>query len=183
MSDDDIGTDLIAGTWTIDPAHSEVGFSVRHLMSKVRGSFSDLAGQITTTGAEPTASQVDVTIKTASVTTRNDQRDQHLRSSDILGTEEAPEMTFRSTSISGGPHGYLITGDLTLNGITRSVDLAAEFFGVDKDGYGMTRLGAEASTSINRKDFGIDFNVPLDGGRFLVGDRVDITLTVEAVLA
>lgn len=170
---------LVAGTWTIDPIHSEVGFTVRHLMSKVRGTFTDFSGEITTT-EDPTQSTVSVAIKSASITTHNDQRDAHLRSADFFDPERGGELGFVSTGITAEGDGYVIHGDLTINGITKPVDLAAEFLGVGVDAYGVTRVGAEARTSINRKDFKVDFNIPLDGGKFLIGDKIDITLSIEA---
>lgn len=176
-------TQLSAGTWTVDPAHSEVTFTIRHLMSKVRGAFTAFTGEITAADDDPTHAKVAVAIDTSSISTNNDQRDAHIRSNDILGTEADPQMTFVSTGISGDADGYVITGDLTIKGVTKSVDLAAEFLGVGPDHTGGTRLGAEASTTINRHDFGVDFNVPLDGGKVLLGDKVDIQLTVEAVKA
>ncbi|MBA3528269.1 MAG: YceI family protein [Propionibacteriaceae bacterium] len=175
-------TDLLTGTWTIDPVHSEVTFTVRHLMSKVRGSFTHFSGKITTNGS-PLESSVSVTITSASITTHNEQRDAHLRSADFFDPTKGGELTFVSTGITESDDGYVISGDLTINGITRPVDLKAEFLGVDTDAYGATRLGAEATTSINRKDFKVDFNIPLDGGKFLIGDKVDISLAIEAVTA
>jgi polyisoprenoid-binding protein YceI len=182
MTQDLIGTGLVAGTWTIDATHSEVSFTVRHLMSKVRGSFADFSGEITTTG-DPTQSTVSVAIKSSSITTNNDQRDAHLRSADFFDPEKGGELVFVSTGITAKDEGYIIHGDLTINSITKPVDLAAEFLGVAVDAFGATRVGAEASTSINRKDFKVDFNIPLDGGKFLIGDKIDITLSVEAVQA
>ena len=173
---------LLAGTWSIDPAHSEVGFSVRHLMSKVRGSFTDFTGVVTTTD-NPATSSVEVVISSPSITTHNEQRDAHLRSADFFDPSRGGELRFVSRSISESADGYTITGDLTINGITKSVDLAAEFLGVDVDAFGATRLGAEATTSIDRRDFGVTFNIPLDGGKLLIGDKVDITLAIEAVKA
>lgn len=176
------GTEIEAGTWTIDPVHSEASFAVRHLMSKVRGNFTELAGTVVTTG-DILASQVSVSIASASITTHNDQRDAHLRSADFFDPDRGGELRFVSTGISATEGGYLIAGELTINGITRPVDLAAEFLGIQADAYGNTRLGAEATTSINRKDFDVNWNLPLDGGTFLVGDKVDITLAVQAVKA
>lgn len=177
------GSELTAGTWNLDPSHSEVAFTVRHLMSKVRGTFADFSGVITTQSDDPTDATIQVSIDTTSINTNNAQRDDHVRSNDILGTEAAPEITFVSTGITGDDDGYVISGDLTILGVTRSVDLAAEFFGVAGDAFGATRLGAEATTTINRKDFGVDFNVPLEGGKLLIGDKVEIQLTIQAVLA
>ncbi|HEX8488832.1 MAG TPA: YceI family protein [Propionibacteriaceae bacterium] len=182
MSQATATTELVAGTWAIDPGHSEVSFTVRHLMSKVRGSFADFSGEITTTG-NPLESTVAVTITSASITTNNEQRDAHLRSPDFFDPARGSELTFVSTGVTEGEDGHVITGDLTINGITRSVDLAAEFLGVGPSPFGATVLAAEATTTINRKDYGVSFNIPMDGGRFLVGDKVEITLSIEATLA
>ena len=175
-------TTLLAGTWTIDPAHTTVAFTARHLMSKVRGTFAEFAGEIVTT-EDPTESTISVVIKASSITTNNEQRDGHLRSADFFDPETGGDLRFTSTAIAASDDGYVITGDLTINGITKSVDLAAEFLGTGTDAYGRTVLGAEATTTINRHDFKVDWNMPLDGGRFLVGPKIDITLSVEAVQA
>lgn len=182
MTSTSSSTGLLAGTWNIDAAHSEAGFSVRHLMSKVRGSFSELSGQIVTTD-DILASTVTVRIASGSITTNNEQRDAHLRSADFFDPQNGGELTFVSTGIAETDGGYVITGDLAINGITRSVDLEAEFLGVEPDAYGNIRIGAEATTSINRKDFNVNWNLPLDGGKYLVGDKVDISLAIEAVKA
>ena len=179
MTQTTTSTELVAGSWAIDPGHSEVSFTVRHLMSKVRGSFTDFSGEIVTT-TNPLESSVSVKITSASITTHNEQRDAHLRSPDFFDPATGGELTFVSTRIAEGEDGYVITGDLTINGITRSVDLASEFLGVDTNPYGVVVLGAEASTTINRKDFNVNFNVPLDGGKLLIGDKVEITLGIEA---
>ena len=176
-------TGLVAGTWTIDASHSEVGFSVRHLMSKVKGRFTEFEGTITTGSENPVDSSVEVTIASASITTGNEQRDGHLKSADFFDPTNGGTLAFASKSISEGADGYVISGDLTINGITKPVDLAAEFLGVAVDAYGATRLGAEATTSIDRKAFNVTFNIPLDGGKLLIGDKVDITLAIEAVKA
>jgi polyisoprenoid-binding protein YceI len=175
-------TELGTATWTIDPGHSEVGFSVRHLMSKVRGRFSSFSGEIRTQG-EPEQSSIEVVIESASITTGNEQRDGHLRSADFFDPSKGGELRFVSTGIRPTDEGYVISGDLTINGVTRPVDLAAEFFGVETDAFGQVRLGAEATTSIDRRDFGVTFNIPLDGGKLLIGDKIDISLAVEAVRA
>ena len=182
MTQELVGSDLLAGTWTIDPTHSAVGFSVRHLMSKVRGSFTEFSGEIVTT-EDPAESRVNVRISTASITTNNAQRDGHLRSTDFFDADAGQELVFVSTGIRESADGYVLSGDLSINGTTKAVELATEFLGVDVDAYGATRLGAEATTSISRKDYGVDFNVPLEGGKLLIGDKIDITLAIEAVLS
>jgi polyisoprenoid-binding protein YceI len=182
MTEQLIHTGLVAGRWTLDPAHTTIGFTARHLMSKVRGTFNEFAGAITTT-TDPLDTAISVVIKAASISTNNSQRDAHLRSADFFDPQVGGDITFTSTAINASGDGYVITGDLTINGVTRSVDLAAEFLGADTNPYGQTVLGAEATTTINRHDFNVDWNMPLDGGRLLVGPKVDISLSVEAVPA
>jgi polyisoprenoid-binding protein YceI len=172
------GTSIPTGTWTIDAGHSEVGFTARHLMSKVRGRFEKFEGQIVT-GDAPSAT---ATIDLNSINTHEENRDAHLRSGDFFDVENNGPMTFTSTGVEDGGNGLLVTGDLSLKGVTRPVTLDVEFFGVETDPWGGTRIGFEGSTTISRKDWGIDFNVPMDGGRLLVGDKVEITIAVEAVL-
>ncbi len=170
-------TEIVAGTWTIDPSHSEVGFTVRHLMTKVRGQFEKFDGTVTT-GATLAETAAQASIDLNSVDTRDAQRDGHLRSADFFDVEKSGPMTFTSTSFDGAT----AKGELTIKGVTREVELDVEFLGIEKDAYGNTRIGFEASTSINRKDFGVNFNVPLDGGKLLVGDKVDIQLSIQAIL-
>ena len=170
-------TGIVAGTWTIDPAHSEVGFTVRHLMTKVRGQFESFEGKITT-GTELAETRAEATIDLNSINTRDAQRDGHLRSQDFFDVENTGPMTFKSTSFDGTN----AQGELTIKGVTRTVDLDVEFLGVDTDPFGNTKIGFEASTEINRKDFGVDFNIPLDGGKLLIGDKVSITLSIQAGL-
>ena len=170
-------TEIVAGTWTIDPSHSEVGFTVRHLMTKVRGLFESFEGTVTT-GETLADTKAEATIDLNSVNTRDAQRDGHLRSSDFFDVENSGPMTFRSTSFDG----TTATGELTIKGVTNTVELDVEFLGIDKDAYGNTRIGFEATTTINRKDFGVDFDIPLDGGKLLVGHTVNITLSIQAVL-
>lgn len=182
MTQELLGSGLVAGTWTIDPAHSTVGFTVRHLMSKVRGTFTDFSGDITTTD-DPTASVVKVAITSSSINTNNAARDGHLQSADFFDPEAGQQLVFESTGVRESGDGHLIDGLLTINGRTRPVELVTEFLGVATDAYGLTRLGAEATTSISRKDYGVDFNVPLEGGRLLIGDKIDISLEIEAILS
>ncbi len=173
----DFSTDIVAGTWAIDPSHSEVGFTVRHLMSKVRGQFTAFEGTLTT-GTTLAETRADATIDLTSVDTRDAKRDEHLRSADFFDVEKFGQMTFTTTSFDG----TTVVGDLTLKGVTKSVELDAEFLGAGQDPWGGQRVGFEATGEISRKDFGVDFNVPLDGGKVLVGDKVNIHLAVEAVL-
>lgn len=174
--------ELAAGTWVIDPVHSEVGFSVRHLMvSKVKGGFKTFEGAITVAD-DPFASSVNVTIDASSIDTGEPARDNHLRSSDFFGVDDHPTITFASTGVAQRADAYSVAGELTIHGVTRPVDLAVELNGVGSDPWGGTRVGFSAETEISRKDFGIDIEMPLDGGGVVVGDRIKIALEVEAVL-
>jgi polyisoprenoid-binding protein YceI len=173
---------LLAGTWTIDPAHSEVGFSVRHLMvSKVRGSFKTFEGTITI-AENPLDSRVEARIDASSVDTREENRDNHLRSSDFFDVEKHPQITFVSTAVRPAGSDYRVTGDLTIHGVTRPVELDLEFNGVNADPWGGQRAGFSATTEISRADYGIEFNIPVDGGGVVVGDKIKINIEVEAVL-
>jgi polyisoprenoid-binding protein YceI len=173
---------LVAGTWSIDPVHSEVGFSVRHVMvSKVKGTFKTFEGTIAI-AENPLDSKVEATIDASSVDTRDENRDNHLRSVDFFHVEEHPKITFASTGVRPSGSNFVVTGDLTIHGVTRSVDLELEFNGVSPDPWGGTRAGFSATTEISRADFGIEFNIPLDGGGVVVGDKIKVFLEVEAVL-
>jgi polyisoprenoid-binding protein YceI len=170
-------TGIVPGTWSIDPSHSEVGFTVRHLMTKVRGQFEKFDGKITT-GDSLEDVRAEASIDLDSVNTRDAQRDGHLRSSDFFDVENHGAMTFTTTSFDGAT----ARGELTIKGVTRPVELDVEFLGVDVDAFGNTRIGFEAETKIDRTDFGVSFDIPLDGGKLLVGHKVDIQLSVQAVL-
>jgi len=171
-------TAVPTGTWTIDPGHSEVGFVARHLMTKVRGVFESFEGTIVT-GENPSAT---ASIDPNSINTRNADRDAHLRSGDFFDVEKSGPIGFTSTKVEEGGKGLLLSGDLTIKGITRPVTLDVEVLGVQSDPWGGTRVGFEGSVTVLRKDWGIDWNVPLDGGRFLVGDKVELNVAVQAVL-
>lgn len=170
---------LTPGTWAIDASHSTVGFSVRHLMvSKVRGRFQDFSGAITV--AEDGTPSVEAQIQVASITTDNEQRDNHLRAADFFDAEQFPTATFKSTSVTAKGEDFIVTGDFTLRGVTRPVDLKLEFNGVNPGmGHGPV-AGFEASTVINRKDFGISIEMPLEGGGAVVGDKITLALEIEA---
>jgi polyisoprenoid-binding protein YceI len=171
-----------AGTWTIDPSHSEVGFSVRHLMvSKVKGNFESFEGTITI-AEDPLQSSVTAEVDLSSINTRDEQRDGHLRSADFFEVENHPKLTFTSTSVEPKGDDYVVTGDLSIKGTTKSVVLDLEFNGVHPDPWGGTRAGFSAETEISRKEFGVDFEIPMDGGGVVVGDKIKVLLEVEAVL-
>jgi polyisoprenoid-binding protein YceI len=175
-------TPIPAGTWTIDPSHSEVGFSVRHLMvSKVKGTFESFSGTITIAG-NPLDSTVVADVDLSSINTRDAQRDGHLRSADFFEVETYPTLTFRSTAVKENGDDYVVTGDLTIKGTTLPVELDLEFNGTHPDPWGGTRAGFSAETEISRKEFGVDFEVPMDGPGVVVGDKIKVYLEVEAVL-
>ncbi|AJK68582.1 YceI family protein [Corynebacterium marinum] len=165
------------GTWVLDPAHTEIGFVARHAMvTKVRGNFEEFEGSAVVDQANPAASVVKAVIKTASVNTGNADRDGHVRGDDFFAVEQFPEMTFESTSFDISGQSGTVTGDLTLKGITKPVTLDVEVFGVEEDPFGNVRIGFEASSKINRKDFGVDFQAPLGSGGVLVSEQITIQI-------
>jgi polyisoprenoid-binding protein YceI len=173
---------LPLGTWDIDPVHSEVGFAARHMMvSKVRGRFNSFSGEIVT-AENFLDSSVTAVVGLASVTTGNEQRDGHVRSADFLDVDSYPTMTYRSTGLRQDGEDYVLEGELTLHGVTRSVPLALEVTGFGPDAYSGTRAGFSATTAINRSDFGIDISLPLDGGGVVVSDKIQVQLDIQAVL-
>lgn len=175
--------DYLAGTWTLDPAHSEVSFSVKHLkISKVRGTFEKFDVTIVT-AEDPKDSTVSATIDVASVNTNQKDRDAHLRTSEFFLVDEYPTMTFTSTSIEAtGGDGFIVTGDLTLRGVTKEVTLTGEFGGIVTDGYGRVKAGASATTTVNRHDFGVSWNAALEAGGLTLGDTVSISFELQVVL-
>jgi polyisoprenoid-binding protein YceI len=171
---------LSTGTWNIDPVHSEVSFSVRHMMvGKVRGRFTSFGGEITVT--DDGAATVNATVDVSSVDTQNPQRDEHIRSADFFDAATHPTITFRSTGLRAHGGKTYLDGELTLHGVTRPVTLELEVGGVTTDPYGLLRAGFSAETEIERKDYGISINMPMDGGGVVVGEKVKISLEVEAV--
>lgn len=169
---------LTPGTWTIEPTHSDIGFSVRHLgLSKVRGRFGTFAGTVEV--AEGPTAVVAASIELSSVDTNNADRDGHLQSTDFFGAEANPTMVFASTSTTESS----LVGDLSLNGVTKSVALDLEVHGVTVDGYGVTRAGFSATGQIKRSDFGIEFNMPVGLDGMLIGDKIDIELEIQLVPA
>jgi len=174
----------IAGTWAIDPVHSEVSFVVRHMaVSKVRGRFDKFEGTIVT-GEDPLASSVNATIDATSISTGQEQRDAHIRSADFFHIEEYPTFTFTSTGLKPNGDDFLLDGDLTIRGATKPVTFKLELGGFGPDAFGGTRAGFSASTDINRHDFGVSFNGPIPGvpGGVIVSDKVTIHLEIEGVL-
>ncbi len=173
----------LTGDYQLDPNHTRIGFAARHLMvTKVKGEFHEFDGRLHLDGENIAASSVQLTIKTASINTRNEQRDGHLRSNDFLAMEEHPEITFASTSvepISGDT--VRVTGDLTIRGVARPVTIDFEFTGSPTDPYGNKRVGFEGTATINRTDWGVNFNAALEGGGVMVSENVTLEFDVSAI--
>jgi len=170
---------VTAGEWIADAAHTEVGFSVRHMgVSRVRGTFEESSANVNI-GATIEESTVSAEINPASVHTRNEDRDNHLRSADFFDVEKFPKWNFESTAVRADGDEIEIDGDLTLHGVTRPVTLSAEFIGVTVNPYGTSALGLSATTEISRKEFGLTWNVALEAGGMMVSDKVKIELDVQ----
>jgi polyisoprenoid-binding protein YceI len=174
--------DDISGDYTIDPAHSQLGFGARHAMvATVRGSFKEFEGTAHVDTANPGNSKVDVTIVASSIDTGNKDRDGHLLSGDFFETEANPNITFSSTSITASGSEWSITGDLTIKGVSHPVTVPFEFTGSATDPFGNTRVGFEGETTINRKDWGMNFNAALETGGVLVSDKVKLQFDISAI--
>jgi polyisoprenoid-binding protein YceI len=168
--------------WHIDTAHSLVEFSVRHmLLSKVKGRFTGISGTVVDAGEDPKRSSVKAAIDVTSLITGDPQRDEHLRSADFFDVAKYPSMTFESRRITGSRDTFTVTGDLTIHGQTREVTLDVTFNGTGANPLGQTVAGFTAETKINRKDFGLNWNMALEAGGFLVGDEAKVSIEVEAV--
>lgn len=180
----DIHPDYIAGTWKLDPYHSELSFSVKHLMiSKVKGTFGTFDVTIVT-GEDPRETTIEATVDVSSINTGVEPRDNHLRTSDFFLVEEHPTMTFRSTGFDGDATDgeFTVTGDLTLRGVTQPVTLKGEFGGTMTDPQGNVKAGATVTGKINRHDFGVSWNNALEGGGVTLGDDVTITADIQVAL-
>jgi polyisoprenoid-binding protein YceI len=174
----------ITNTWNIDVSHSAIHFWVRHMViSKVHGRFAKWSGAIQLDEADLTRSSVEVKVDAASIDTQVADRDTHLKSPDFLDVAKYPELTYRSRKIEKAGDGYRVTGDLTLHGVTREVVLDAEFAGTGKDPWGNQRAGFSAKAALDRRDFGLVWNAALETGGVLVGEKVEITIELEAVKA
>ncbi|MFC4126210.1 YceI family protein [Nocardia rhizosphaerae] len=172
---------LTAGTWTIDAAHSTVGFSVRHLMvSKVRGRFTDFDGALVID--EDGSASANAEIRVDSLTTDNAQRDGHLRTADFFHAEQFPVMTFKSTGFRGEGNDFVVDGEFTVRGNTKPVSLEVEFLGVNPGMGNGPVAGFEAKTVVSRRDFGLDIDMPLPDGGAVIGDKITLTLEIEVVL-
>ena len=177
-------TDQITGTWDIDPAHSSLEFAAKHAMvTTVRGRFSDFTGTLHLDAEDPARSTAEVIIKVDSLDSRSGQRDEHLRSADFFDVANHPEITFRSTRAAAGKHAdeYRMWGDLTIRGVSREVELEIAYTGAAQDPWGKLRAGFEGRTTVNRKDWGLTWNVALEAGGILVGEKVRLNLDVAAV--
>jgi polyisoprenoid-binding protein YceI len=177
------GLSALTGTYTIDPAHSRIGFMARHAMvTKVRGAFNEFTGSIVLDGSNPANSTAAVTIKAASIDTRNAQRDGHLHGNDFLAIEEHPEITFVSTSArQTDDTDFELTGDLTIRGVTNSITIPFSYEGSATDPFGNFRAGFEGSVVINRKDYGVVWNAALEHGGVLVSDKVTLEFEISAI--
>lgn len=171
----------LAGTWTLDPSHSEVGFRVRHMMvSSTRGKFDKVKGTLELDEQDVTKSKVSVTIEAGSINTSEPKRDEHLRSPDFFDVEKFPTLTFTSTKVESKGGQLLVTGDLSLHGVTKSVTLVADALPkAVMDPWGLKRTGTRATTKLNRKDFGLTWNKALEAGGLVVGEEVELSLEVE----
>ena len=173
----------LTGDYTIDVAHSRVGFAARHAMvTKVRGQFNEYEGSAHLDFADPSKSTAELTIKAQSVDTHNEQRDAHLRTNDFFDAPNYPEITFRSTSVEKvGDDTYRLTGDLTIKGTTKPVTVDFEFTGTAVDPFGNVRVGFEGSTTISRRDWKVEWNAPLEAGGVLVSDNVTLEFEISAI--
>lgn len=173
----------LTGNYTLDLAHTRIGFSARHAMvTKVRGAFNDFEGHAHLDATDPTKSTAVITIAAKSIDTRNEQRDAHLRSNDFMDLDNYPEITFTSTAVSPkGNDVYTVTGDLTIRGVTKPVSIDFEFTGTAVDPFGNVRVGFEGSTVINRKDWGVNWNAALEAGGLLVSENVTLEFEVSAI--
>jgi polyisoprenoid-binding protein YceI len=173
----------LTGTYTLDAAHSRIGFVARHAMvTKVRGAFNDFAGSAVIDGTDPSRSSVSVTAEVASIDTRNATRDDHLRTNDFLDAEHFPQISFASTAVKQvGDTEFEVTGDLTVKGVTKSVTIPLEFQGAATDPFGNERIGFEGSTAIQRSDFGVTYNAALETGGVLVSDKIVLEFEISAI--
>jgi polyisoprenoid-binding protein YceI len=175
-------TGTAADKYSADPAHSSIGFAVKHMVvSKVKGYFNDYTVDIVYDDKDITKSSVVVAIKTASIDTKQAKRDDHLRSPDFFDAAKFPEITFKSKRIEKSGDGYAAVGDLTMRGVTKEITLPFTFAGVVTDPYGNTRLGLSGGTKINRQDYGVSWSKSLDNGGLVVSDDVEIEVEIEAV--
>ena len=177
------GQKELTGTWSIDPAHSRMGFSSRHAMvTKVRGAFNDVSGTAQLDAEDMSRSKVSVVLSVDSVDTRSPQRDAHLRSADFFDAQQHPTIEFDSTAVDEvDENQFIVTGELTIRGVTRTISVPLELLGVDTDPFGQLRAGLEGSRRIDRKDWGVSWNTPLDSGGVLVSDKITLEFELSLV--
>jgi polyisoprenoid-binding protein YceI len=180
---DEIAREDLSGDYELDPAHSRLGFVARHAMvTKVRGQFRTFSGTLHIDAQEPSRSTAELTIQADSVDTGNEQRDGHLRTNDFFDIENHPTWTFRSTAAElVGEDTYRVTGDLTIRGVTKPVTVDLEYTGSARDPFGNVRVGFEGRTTVNRKDWGVNWNAPLEAGGILVSEKVTLELDLSAI--
>ena len=171
---------LAADVYTVDKVHSETGFQIRHMMSKVRGRFGDFSGTIKAEPGKPEASSVEFTIKATSINTDNENRDKDLRSANFFDVAKYPDITFKSAKIAAkGQDKYDVTGTLSMHGVSKEITLPVSFLGFGKDPWGGERAGFETSITLNRKDFGLTWNKALEAGGLLLGEEVYVSINLE----
>ncbi|MCJ0872122.1 YceI family protein [Streptomyces sp. AP-93] len=173
---------LTPGLWNVDPTHSEVTFVIRHLMTKVRGHFTAFSG-VLDVGSELGDLKVSAVMEAASIATRNDHRDAHVRGAEFLDTDKYPVLTFASTTVRDEDGEYFLDGELTIKDVSRTVSLHIEFNGVGEDPRGGTRAGFSAKATINRTDWGLEFNILVGGEKLLLSDKLDLLLEIQLVRA
>jgi polyisoprenoid-binding protein YceI len=175
-------TDSAIQTYKIDKSHSEAVFQVRHLVTKVRGRFDDFEGTVQINDERPDLSSVNFVINATSIDTNEKDRDTHLRSADFFDVEKFPQITFKSTRVAKkSDESYDVAGNLTIHGVTKEISLPVTHLGKAKDPWGNERVGFESEITLNRKDYGLMWNAPLEVGGFLVGDDVRVSLSIQAV--
>jgi polyisoprenoid-binding protein YceI len=178
------GVTQAADTFNIDKTHSSILFAVKHMViSKVKGEFDEYSGSIQYDEADVTKSSVEVTIKTASIDTKDEKRDGHLKSPDFFDAEKYPEITFKSKYIEKSKDGFVAVGDFTMHGVTKEIKIPFEITGVITDPWGNTRMGVSAELTLDRQDYGVSWSQKMDAGGLVVGDDVEIEIEVEAVKA
>ena len=175
--------DVLTGDYTIDPAHSRIGFVARHAMvTKVRGSFDDIAGSLHLDAEDPSKSSADITIQVASVNTRQAQRDEHLRTNAFFDVPTYPQASFKSTKVEQiDDENFRVTGDLTIKDVTKTIEVELEFGGVATDPYGNVRAGFDGKVTVNRSDYNVNFNVALDTGGVLVSEKIQLEFEISAI--
>ncbi|MDQ0575275.1 polyisoprenoid-binding protein YceI [Agromyces albus] len=173
----------LSGDWDLDPTHTRIGFSAKHAMvANVRGAFNDVTGSLHVDFDDTTKSTAEIVLKVASVDTRNTQRDDHLRSADFFNAEKWPDIVFKSTRIEEvGDNALVISGDLTIRDITKPITIPIEFTGVETDAFGALRAGFEGTRRIDRREYGLEWNMPLDSGGWLVSEKITLEFEISAI--